>query len=164
MVNNLPGPISGNPSSTVMKFNYSDAGVLNANPVVQIENRDAGILRSCSGIAFDANQNLWIACQDTNAVVEIATGALAGASEVSPVAVLHSSSFSKPANVAFDNLGRLWVINSGTYHADTLLRFDNPAGMHNTVTMNPSATFTGLPSVDVGAMQFYPPPTGTGLR
>jgi hypothetical protein len=152
------------PSSLVVKFNY-DAGTVDPNPPVQLW-ADAGIFDSCVSLAFDAHHNLWVACQASQTIVEINAGtATTGA--LTATAVVRSSAFSGPTGVAFDNLGRLWVIDQGTSTtANTLLRFDSPSSFSGSVTTSPQATFNGLPAAGLNGnrMQFYPPPSGTGLQ
>jgi sugar lactone lactonase YvrE len=84
----------------------------------------AGSLDGPLGIAFDFNNNLWVANGNGGTVVEFAAGQLAASGTPTPAVTLRDSvgSIVGPIGIAFDVAGDLWVANGNTGH-NTVVMF-----------------------------------------
>lgn len=76
----------------------------------------AGSLDGPLGIAFDFNNNLWVANGKGGTVVEFSAGQLAASGAPTPAVTLSDAggSIVGPIGLAFDAGGDLWVANGGT--------------------------------------------------
>jgi sugar lactone lactonase YvrE len=84
----------------------------------------AGSLDGPLGIAFDFNNNLWVANGNGGTVVEFAAGQLAASGTPTPAVSLRDTAGSivGPIGIAFDAAGDLWVANGNTGH-NTVVMF-----------------------------------------
>jgi sugar lactone lactonase YvrE len=124
-----------------------------------------------NGASFDPSGNLWVTAQKSSTVVKlnvlgINTAEVDGGVLAAPVATLRTTDggsiypFNKVASLTFDAKGDLWVVNAGD---TTLVHFASPSQLTSGVAPKPASSFTGVPGVDVGRMQFNPPARGQGL-
>ncbi|MBF6596186.1 MAG: NHL repeat-containing protein [Thermaceae bacterium] len=88
---------------------------------------------SNAAIAFDAQSHLWTLNSATNTLLEFMPQQLASSATPTPVKTIRSSagSLSRPAALAFDSSGNLWVANLGNdtivmFTAYQLAQVDNP--------------------------------------
>jgi sugar lactone lactonase YvrE len=67
-----------------------------------------------SGVAFDANGNLWVVIQTSNSVVEYTASQLNASGTPAPAIALtaNAGSLNAPTALAFDASGNLWVANA----------------------------------------------------
>jgi sugar lactone lactonase YvrE len=67
-------------------------------------------------LAFDANGSLWVADNRAQTIVEYVAGQLATSGSPAPTVVLSAKdrSLVRPAGLAFDQAGNLWVANTGS--------------------------------------------------
>ncbi len=93
-----------------------------------------------SGIAFDANGNLWASKFGTDSIIEFPATALTTSGTPTPGVMLGGSALSDVAGLAFDANGNLWSANAGSgslveYSASQLAASGGPA---------PAVIITGL--------------------
>jgi len=88
---------------------------------------------SNAAMAFDAQSHLWTLNSATNTLLEFTPQQLASSATPTPVKTIGSSagSLSRPAALAFDSSGNLWVANLGNdtivvFTAYQLAQVDNP--------------------------------------
>jgi len=96
-------------------------------------------------IAFDTVGNLWAIPFSTmgNQIIRLpAAGLVRGAVPPEPDLVLHSNGLQNPQSLAFDSMGRLWVLNYAAYGTSiaNVVRFDDVRTAQGTVTVIPSLT------------------------
>lgn len=99
-------------------------------------------LTSPFGINFDANDNLYVANNGTNAVLVYA-GASALNGAVSPARILTSAAFAGLFDVYVDNQDRLYVVKS----AGQVLTFNNASSRNGVVSPDFTLTVTGAVSL-----------------
>ena len=68
------------------------------------------------GLAFDANGSLWVSDNKAQTIVEYVAGQLVASGSPAPTVVLSAKdrSLVRPAGIAFDEAGDLWVANTGS--------------------------------------------------
>lgn len=92
---------------------------------------------------FDANGNLWVSDNGSNAVFVFTPQQLAASrSNATPVATIKSDpAFNGPLGIAFDALGDLWIANNGT---TTIFEFKaaHLPTTPSTVTLSPDVTLS----------------------
>jgi len=92
------------------------AGTLNIAPLQTITSTD---FNSLIGIAFDSSNDLWVASNGNNEVLEFTAASLATATPADIVSLVDSPA--SPVALAFDTDGSLWV--TGLYGGGILLNF-----------------------------------------
>jgi sugar lactone lactonase YvrE len=113
-------------ASTIVKFTRSQfvaTGAPTPTPAVTLS-ATSGSLNGPTGLAFDANGNLWVANATSNTVVRFAASQLAASGSPTPAVTLGatSGSLGGPSGLAFDasGSGNLWVTNT---NASTVVEF-----------------------------------------
>jgi hypothetical protein len=93
------------------------SGSLTISPTKTITSTD---FNSLIGIAFDSSNNLWVASNGNNDVLEFTAATLAAATPTDIVSLVNSPS--SPAGLAFDTDGSLWI--TGELDGGIVLNFE----------------------------------------
>jgi sugar lactone lactonase YvrE len=101
-------------NNSIMEFTASQLATSSApTPAVSLT-ATAGSLNDPTGLAFDADGNLWVANTGANTLVEFSAGQLTSSGRPTPTVTIKAASGSlhSPIGIAFDHSGDLWVANS----------------------------------------------------
>jgi hypothetical protein len=84
-----------------------------------------------TGIAFDANGNMWVSKFTSDSIIEFPAAQLGASGSPTPGVVITGSILVDPAGLAFDGNGNLWAVNVGgtvvEYTASQLTASGSPA-------------------------------------
>jgi sugar lactone lactonase YvrE len=97
-----------------------------------------------TALAFDAKGSLWVADNRAQTIAEYAAGQLATSGSPAPTVVIgaRDRSLVRPAGLAFDRAGNLWVANKGS---QAVVAF-TPAQLSRTGTPSPHVTLFLAPT------------------
>ncbi|HUY18881.1 MAG TPA: hypothetical protein VMV15_06600 [Candidatus Binataceae bacterium] len=142
--------ISNDGSDQIEKFakkGLRKGGAL--TPAVIISDDGSGSLDSCTGLAFDSKQNLWVANAYADTIVEFPHSALKTSGSPTP-AVIIGGSLNTPVGLGFDHKHNLWASNFGN---NTLVEF-SPAQLKTSANPTPIVTISAISGSLSGPEQF----------
>ena len=117
-----------------------------------------GVLSHPTGLAFDADSNLWVDYDGTIAMIDTSTQALTGTVTITPLTQLVTDVAALPTGIAFDEEEGLWL----AYSQGRFARFDV-----NQLTGSgpalPATIITGSDLGSAGWFAIYPAPAFTPL-
>jgi sugar lactone lactonase YvrE len=121
----------------------------------------AGSMATPSGIAFDADGNLWVSNIGNQTVVAFSPAQLAATGTPAPHVVLsaNAGSLSIPTGLAFDSEGSLWVMGG----ARVLAKFPKTS-LGATGAPAPSVQLTFTAYTEFWNVAFWPKPAGLPLN
>lgn len=132
--------------TTNMLYSFTPAQIAasgSPTPAVTISASATGdSLYSPTGLAFDRGGNLWVANYGSSKVVKYASAQLSATGNPAPPVVISAvvDSLYRPAGLAFDSAGNLWVANSSSY-TNTIVKFTT-AQLASTGSPAPSVTLS----------------------
>jgi streptogramin lyase len=134
-------------------------------PAATISTDVANSLDGPTGLAFDADENLWVANFNSSTLVRYTSDQLAVTGTPTPAIVISAStsSLDTPVGLALDNSGSLWVTNATPGSTSTLVGYST-AQLASSGSPTPAVIIDGLPKLDVGQLAFSPAPTGLPLN
>jgi GH18 family chitinase/fibronectin type 3 domain-containing protein/sugar lactone lactonase YvrE len=114
--------LSGENPDQILVYNAATiraaaSGSLTISPIQTITSAD---FDSLIGIAFDSSNNLWVASNGNNDVLEFTSASLATPKPTDIVSLVNSPG--SPAGLAFDTDGSLWI--TGEYDGGIVLNFE----------------------------------------
>jgi sugar lactone lactonase YvrE len=93
-------------------------------------------------LALDKNGNIWTVGVGSNRIFRFRATSTPGL--VTPDLIITSSGLNRPAGIAFDSIGNLWVVNAESATAGSnyasIVRFNNVQGLSGNQTLLPSLT------------------------
>jgi len=111
------------------------------------------------GLAFDANDNLWVVNEGVaDTLVKFTPAQLAASGSPVPDVTIsdNGGALADPAGLAFDDAGDLWVANSGGT-SNPVVKFD-AADLLTTGAPAAAVMINGFTGMDVPMIAFEPPP------
>jgi len=99
---------------SIVKFTPAQL-VASGSPVASVTISAVGpSILEATGIAFDSNQNMWVANSSApSSIVEFTPGQLSTSGAPVPAVTISSAALDRPFQLAFDTAGSLWVANIG---------------------------------------------------
>jgi sugar lactone lactonase YvrE len=138
------GSASGsNTANTAIEYAVTQLHASSSTPPVVKLNFPitAGGNIDASGVAFDAQGNLWVVNDNSNTVVEYAVAQLSASGSPTPVVTIQLPAMSVSYAIAFDASGNLWV---GNNFANTIVEF-TPSQLAAGGSPTPAVTIAEVP-------------------
>ena len=152
--NNAPG------EETIVRLTPAQLAAGGTTKPLVIRNSNS-VLDALTGLAFDAQGNLWVASGGNNRIVKYSPDQLQASGAPTPRVVIEGVEY--PFHVAFDSSGNLWA---NSFERGTLNKF-TPDQLARSGSPTPATTIREVLGADVGkagcSIMFAFSPTPTGL-
>ena len=137
-------------NQVVAEYSVSQLGSSQAVAAADSLLSDGTSLTDPSGLAFDAQGNLWVADQGDSSIQEFTPAQLAAGGSPTPAVIISASagSLQQPFGLAFDKNGNLWVSNAT---GNTLVEFTS-SQLATSGSPTPAVTLTAASNSIVGPL------------